>query len=335
MPDVPPDSRIVYASCTETGYEVLRRLLDEGVPVSEILTIEPARAERQGVSGYRSFAEVADEHDIPVYYPETYGMDTDADTEHYRELDGDLLIVNGWQRLVPEDVLSSFTHGAVGNHGSAHGLPKGRGRSPLNWSLIEDLDRFLLSLIRLTPGADEGGVVATRKFDLTDYDTIETLYYKVAIAVQEMLLETLGPLGRGTADVTAQGGDPTSYPKRNPEDGEINWEDTTRDVYNLVRAVARPYPGAFTFDGDTRVNVWEAIPFSDDLVREAPPGRIVQTYEGDDFVVATPDGSILVTDWEADGWTPERGDDLATSPDHGRVDAAEHRHNLTSGGAES
>lgn len=331
MVDVPTDSRIVYASCTETGHWVLERLLDAGVPIAEIVSIEPERAERHAVSGYRSFASLADEHDVPVYYPETYGMDTQADREHFAAMGGDLLVVNGWQRLVPGPILETFGRGAVGNHGSAYGLPKGRGRSPLNWSLIEDLDRFLLSLITLSPEADAGGVVRTRKFDLTDHDTIRTLYYKVGMAVEGMLLDALGPLVRGEATVTSQAGDPTYYPKRDPEDGRINWGDRTRDVYNLVRAVARPYPGAFTHHEGARVDVWEAVPFSDDLVRDAPPGRIVRTF-GDDFVVATPDGSVLVTDWAADGWRPERGMTFASPDDHGRVDAPEHRHNLTSGG---
>jgi methionyl-tRNA formyltransferase len=330
MSAVPPDTSVVYASCTETGYEVLRRLLAEGVPVTEVVSVEPDRADRHEVSGYYSFEDVAVEHDIPVYYPEAYSMDTETDFDHFATLDADLLIVNGWQRLVPGEILETFDH-ALGNHGSAFGLPAGRGRSPLNWSLIEDLDRFLLSLITLDVGADSGQVVATRKFSVHEHDDIRTLYYKVAMTVQEMLLETMGPLLRGDLNPDAQSGDPTYYPKRDPEDGAINWRDSTSDVYNLVRAVTKPYPGAFTECGGERVMVWEARPFCDDVARDADPGRVVQTFDvTDDFVVATGDGTLLVTEWEADEWTPERGVRLASLGEHDRVDRYEHRHNLTS-----
>lgn len=331
--EISEDDEIVYVSCTETGYEVLLGLLDRGVPIAEIVSIEPERAERHGVSGYHSFAEVADEHDIPVYYPETYGMDATADNEHFHELSGDLMVVNGWQRLVPGTILETFSRGALGAHGSAAGLPKGRGRSPLNWSLVEDLDRFLLSIIGLDPGADSGAVAATRKFDVTDHDTIRTLYYKVAMTTEAMLLETMGPILRGEFEFAEQTGEPTYYPKRTPEDGAIHWGDATRDVYNLVRAVARPYPGAFTEYEGERVEIWEAAPFSDDVAMAAPAGRIVQAFAvTDDFVVATGDGTLLVTDWAADDWSPEAGMEFTSLGDHGRVDRPEHRHNLTGSG---
>jgi len=331
MQDVPADSRIVYVSCTQAGYEVLRRLLDEGVPIAEVVTITPDAGARHGVSGYHDFSAVAAERDLPLYYPETYAMDTEADRDHFATLDGDLLIVNGWQRLVPGEIIETFDAGAVGNHGSAFGLPKGRGRSPLNWSLVEDLDRFLISLITLAVEADAGTVVATRKFDVTEFDDIETLYYKIVMTVQEMLLESIGPLLRGEAELREQPGAPTFYPKRNPADGAVNWGDTTRDVYNLVRAVTRPYPGAFTeYDGE-RIMLWEARPFSDDLALDAAEGEVVQTFETTgEFVVAAADGTLLVTDWTADDWVPERGMRLTSLGENDRVDGFDQRHNLVS-----
>jgi UDP-4-amino-4-deoxy-L-arabinose formyltransferase/UDP-glucuronic acid dehydrogenase (UDP-4-keto-hexauronic acid decarboxylating) len=114
-----------------------------------------------------------------VYYPETYELDTERDRAHFAESDAALLIVNGWQRLVPETILETFERGALGVHGSAH-PPAGRGRLPLNWSLIEDLDRFLLSDIHLDAEADAGPVVGTWKFDVSPHDDVRTLYDKTA-----------------------------------------------------------------------------------------------------------------------------------------------------------
>ena len=168
--DIPPETDLVYASCTEPGRDVLEALLDAGAPVDELVTIPPEMAERHGVCKYAHLQDVGEAHGIPVYHPEEYAM-TEADYDHFATRDADLLVVNGWQRLIPAEVLETFTHGALGNHGSAMGLPKGRGRSPLNWSLIQGYDRFLLSVIRLAPGADDGDVVTTRKFDLNEFDT--------------------------------------------------------------------------------------------------------------------------------------------------------------------
>lgn len=301
---------IVYASCTEGGYEVLQYLLNHDYPVTHLLSLTPEQGDEYGVAGYQSFAGIAERHELPIRYPETYALDTAADHAHFVGRDERLLVVNGWQRLVPGAVLDTFELGALGVHGSAYGLPAGRGRSPLNWSLVEGLDRFLLSVIQLTEATDAGGVVGTRKFDISPHDDIRTLYYKTAVATQEILDETLDAILAGTHETEPQEGRPTYYPKRTLDDGAIHWENPTRDIYDLVRAVARPYPGAFTAHDDTRVMIWEAIPFSDDFVFDVPPGTVVRTFETTgDFVVKTADGTLLVTDWEVPeaAWTPARG----------------------------
>jgi methionyl-tRNA formyltransferase len=326
---------IAYAGCTEAGFEVLRRLHEEGMQVAEIISLTPDQAADNHVSGYHSYEPFADTNDIPVYYPETYGMGGEADLTHFEGLDADLLIVNGWQRLIPGEILRTFPRGALGVHGSAYGLPKGRGRSPMNWSLIEDLDRFLLSVIQLDEGADSGQIADTVKYDISDHDTIQTLYYKLVIATQEILLETVPQIFSGEFEYTEQGGTPTYYPKRSPEDGAIHWEEPTRRIYNLVRAVTKPYPGAITEHEGTEIKIWEAIPFSDDFVFEASPGTIVQVFETTgEFVVKTADGTLLVRDWKAENWSPVRGQQLTSLPNESldspaRVDRPEHEENLS------
>ncbi|XVH33587.1 methionyl-tRNA formyltransferase (plasmid) [Haloferacaceae archaeon DSL9] len=326
---IPSDRSVVYASCTIPGYEVLQTLLDNEIPVSHIVSITPEMAETHDVVKYRSFESIADEHDIPIYYPSSYSMGSE-DAEFFEELSADLMIVNGWQRLIPGDVLETFTYGALGNHGSAFGLPKGRGRSPLNWSLIEDLDRFLLSVIRLDPGVDSGAVAATRKFDINEFDTIQTLYYKVTLSMQEMLLDIVEPILRGEHQFRTQDGDPTYYPKRNPEDGELHWEEPMGAVYNLVRAVTRPYPGAFTRHDGERVEIWDVKPFSTDFGVDAQPGEIIRVFETGDFAVSTPDGSVIVTEWVADSWTPKAGMVFESTGRPDRVDSYDQKHHLTS-----
>ncbi|MFC7240742.1 methionyl-tRNA formyltransferase [Saliphagus sp. GCM10025317] len=356
---------IVYVGCTAPGNQVLESLLEHDLPIDSVVTIDPEMAAANDVSGYASLRPTAEAHDLEVYHPRTYSMTDAADLDHFRTIDPDLLIVNGWQRLIPESILETATHGALGNHGSAFGLPKGRGRSPLNWSLIEDRDRFLLSVIRLDPGADSGDVVTTRKFDITEFDTIETLYYKVSMCLEAMLLEVAEPILEGERLFESQTGEPTYYPKRNPEDGEMHWANGTRELYNLVRAVADPYPGAFTYvdaDGDVgsdtntdatsnddisrnrleQVMIWDAIPFSSDLAKSAPPGTIVEVFWTDEFVVATGDGTLLVREWDVDsspgsdsGWEPAVGDRFESRGEPDRMDRPGHHENLSSSGSGS
>lgn len=325
---------VAFASCTDAGFDLFRYVHEELVDVAELVSLTPTQGERNNVCSYYDHAEYAADNDIDVYYPETYGM-TDGDVDHFVDLDADLLLVHGWQRLIPGDVLETFTRGALGLHGSAFGLPKGRGRSPMNWSLIEDLDRFLLSVMHLDEGADSGDVVATRKFDINRHDTIQSLYHKLVMTGQQLFDEILFDVLDGTAEVDPQRAEPTYYPKRSPEDGAIHWADPTDTIYNLVRAVARPYPGAFTEHDGTRITIWEAQPFSADLLLDERPGTIVQVFRASEqFVVKTSDGTLLVTDWEAEGWSPERGMVLESLPNESidspnRVDRPDHEDSLT------
>ncbi len=329
--DIPDDTTIVYTSVSTPGHHVLETLLDEGVPISQLVSITPEMGREAGVAKYTDFAPIADEHDIPIHYPDVYSMD-DSDVEFFEELDADLMIVNGWNRIIPGEILETFTYGVLGNHGSAFGLPKGRGRSPLNWSLIEELDRFLLSIIRLDANVDAGGVAATRKFDINQFDTIQSLYYKVTLSIEEMLLDVIGPIVCGEHEFEPQEGDPTYYPKRTPDDGDIHWGEPMDDIYNLVRAVTRPYPGAFTFHDDQRVDIWAVRPFSTDFGFDAEPGEIISVFHTDEFVVSTPDGSVLVTEWEADGWQPQPGMVFDSPGQHSRVDGIDQKQHLTTTG---
>jgi methionyl-tRNA formyltransferase len=130
---------LCYVSCTEGGYEVLRNLLQSDIDIQEIVSLTPEQGSEYNVAGYHSMEPLAEEHNIPVYYPETYKMDTERDITHFQEIQPDVMIVNGWQRLIRDPVLETVSIGAFGVHGSGSGLPKGRGRSPMNWSLLSNL----------------------------------------------------------------------------------------------------------------------------------------------------------------------------------------------------
>ncbi len=319
------DHDICYVSCTEGGYEVLRNLLASGVNIGSIVSLTPEQADEYDVAGYYSMENIADQYDIPQYHPETYKMDEQCDIDHFRDQACDLMIVNGWQRLIRDPILNTVSIGSLGVHGSASGLPKGRGRSPMNWSIIEGLDRFILSVIKLDSDVDSGAIVDSRKYDITDFDTIRTLYYKLAMATSKILIESLPSILDGTITYTPQEGEETYYPNRRPEDGAIHWHNSTRDIYNLIRAVADPYPGAFADTGDERVFIWEAIPFSTDFGIDAVEGEIVQVFETTgDFVVRTGDGTLLVTDWEGEAFHPKKGTRFIPKGVNNRADTKTH-----------
>lgn len=291
--------RIVMCGCAEIGQNLISALLREGVHFSHFVILSPEQGRSHSVSGYADLRPLAERHGIPVYVPKTYALTDPEDVGFFRAHKFDLLIQGGWQRLFPMAVLETLSIGAVGVHGSSDLLPKGRGRSPLNWSLIEGRKRFLLQLFLMKPGADDGDVFAVEDFDITAFDDIETLYFKVAIATRRLLLRHLPDLLAGRARFRPQVGEPSYYPKRTPEDGRIDWQTMdVYQVYDFVRAQTRPYPGAFAPIGEATLRIWKARPFDTRLdYPGAAYGEVVERF-GDRMVVNCRGGLLLVEDYE-------------------------------------
>jgi methionyl-tRNA formyltransferase len=237
-------------------------------------------------------------HGVPCYEVATYGLTDSQDQELFRRLKLDVLLVIGWERLVPAPVLTAIGAACLGMHGSAFGLPRGRGRSPMNWAILTGQRQFVTSLFRYTQGIDDGDVLGSRAFEIGARDTIGTLHLKNRIAMLDLVRTYLPGLADGSARFAPQPSEPpTYYPRRTPEDGGIDWSWPTVTVDRLVRAVAPPYPGAFTaFDGH-RIIVEDGQPFDAALFRsDIESGTVLDRSRSlGSFVVKTGDGSFLVS----------------------------------------
>jgi methionyl-tRNA formyltransferase len=290
--------RIVMCACAEMGVNVLEHLVANGMPIAQIVTLTPEQAQRNAVAGYVHFEPIAARLGIPVHHPRTYALKHEADLAFFAENRFDLLLVGGWQRLVPEAVLNTLRVGGLGLHGSSEFLPKGRGRSPVNWSLIEGKRRFIAHLFLMKPAADDGDVVAFEMFDVNEWDTCRTLYYKLSVVYKRMLLEHVPHLLAGRARPVPQVGEPSYYPKRTPADGLIDWSRPVFQIHDFIRALTHPYPGAFSYlDGEAPAFFWGAQPFDTRIAYfGAAEGEVVERFTTGEFVVNCNSGLLLVTD---------------------------------------
>lgn len=295
--------RVAVVGCKHTSMELILGLEHRGYQIDHLITLSPEQGASQGVAGYMDLREFAASKGIACTQVHKYAMKNDEDQAQMLALKLDMLLVMGWQRLIPDWFLESLSIGAFGMHGSSKPLPHGRGRSPMNWSLIQNKDRFYTHLFRYRPGVDDGDILAVQIFDITPFDDCLTLHYKNTLSMIRLAAEHLPALVAGTATFTKQPEEgATYYPKRAAEDGLIYWEDSSQEIYNLIRGVTRPFPGAFTFAADDparQLTIWRAIPFGPRLDwPEAAPGEIVAVFEGGHFLVRTGDGSLLVLESE-------------------------------------
>jgi methionyl-tRNA formyltransferase len=228
----------------------------------------------------------------------SYTLTHPADQAFFKSAELDVLFVLGWERILPDSVLQTLRCGAFGMHGSPYGLPRGRGRSPMNWSLIHGHSHFVTSLFRYTPGIDDGDVVGDMVFTISDRDDAGSLHLKNRLCMLRLAGRHLPDILSGEALYRPQPNEtPSYYPKRTPQDGAIDWSGTTQAIDRLVRAVAPPYPGAFTELGQRRLTIEAAQPFEGAMFSSSiQPGTVLDVSPSmRRLVVKTGDGSLFVT----------------------------------------
>ena len=180
------NKNIVMCGCHTGGVKAIEGLLSAGYKFNWFVCLTPEQSKKYHISGYYDYRNIADKYNIPYYIPESYSLKSKKDANFFYQNKFDLLLQGGWQRLFPKDIIQSLKIGAIGLHGSSDKLPKGRGRSPMNWSLIEGKKRFLMHLFMIKPGVDDGGIIAIDDFDITLFDDIETLYFKYSLTYKKL-----------------------------------------------------------------------------------------------------------------------------------------------------
>ena len=229
---------------------------------------------------------------------ETRDVNSGDALEWIRELAPELVFVVGWYQLVREPFIALASEGTFGMHPTL--LPRHRGRASIPWAILSGLARTGVTLFEIVDAtADSGAIVGQRVVDIAPDETATTLFDKVSVAHVELVRECVPRLVARTAPRVLQ--DPrraSSWPRRRPADGIIDWETRAPYLYDWVRAQTRPYPGAFTYVGDEKVVVWSARPV--ELGETAPAGTVVaERPEGP--VVACGEGALVLEEFETDG----------------------------------
>lgn len=297
--------RVAFAGSKTTSFECMEALLRDGFQVDLLVTLTPEQGQKWQVAGYMDLRPFAAKHGIPVYHPQTYSLKNETDRATLTSEKIDCLLVIGWQRLIPEWWLNQLAIGAFGMHGSPEPLPRGRGRSPMNWALLQGKSSFLTHLFRYDAGVDSGSIVGRQKFDINHWDDCETLHFKNRVAMNRLLKLHLSEILAGKATYATQPKDieATYFAKRTADDGLIRWNDMDMaTLYNHIRCQTKPFPGAFSYLGDSseRFYFWRGAPFDSHLIYpNALPGTVVEVFYDGSFVVSVWDGGVRIYDYSS------------------------------------
>lgn len=237
---------------------------------------------------FGSVKKLALELHLPVFTTETPNS-----TEWVAKVAGmkpDIIFSFYYRQLISESILAIPPKGALNLHGSL--LPKYRGRAPVNWALVNGEKETGLTLHYMLKKADAGDIVAQKRAPIVETDTALSLFKKLVPLTREILLESVPLLARGAAPRVPQDhSQATTYRGRKPEDGKIDWTKSAEEVYNLIRAVTHPYPGAFALFGQKKIFIWTARKQKNLQGASLKPGTISSL---DPLLIACGLGELLV-----------------------------------------
>ncbi|PHX41319.1 UDP-4-amino-4-deoxy-L-arabinose formyltransferase [Pseudomonas sp. NZIPFR-PS2] len=245
-------SKAVVFAYHDIGCAGLEALLNTGYEIAAVFTHADDPKEN---NFYGSVAQLCARNGIPVHAPE------DANhplwVERIAKLNPDYIFSFYYRNLLSEPLLATARNGAFNLHGSL--LPKYRGRAPANWVLVNGESETGVTLHRMVKRADAGAILAQQKVVIDRTDTGLTLHAKLRDAASNLLRDALPQLAQGKLAETAQDESQATYfGRRTAADGKLEWKKPAEALFNLVRAVTQPYPGAFCAVGEHKLIVWQA-----------------------------------------------------------------------------
>jgi len=286
--------RILFMGTPDFSVQFLKKIVE----TDEIVAIVTQR-DRPRKRGHRlEYSEVkkfALERNFILFQPERI---TNANfVRSVNELAPDLIVVVAFGKVLPREVLSIPKKGCVNIHFSL--LPKYRGPAPVQWALLNGDNYTGVSLILMKEEIDVGDIILQRKVPIDAYDNYLTLLRKLCNIGTILLEQALNLIREGRASAHPQDDSGISYaPFLKKSDGEINWQDSSRRIFNQIRAL-NPWPGTYIkLKGGKKVNILEAkiTPLPQEGKKKVfpKPGEIVEIRKGEGFVVACGEGGLLV-----------------------------------------
>jgi methionyl-tRNA formyltransferase len=276
-------SAVVFAY-HDVGARCLRVLLRHGVQVPLVVTHRDDPGE---TIWFESVEKVAIASGIPVITPE----DANAPeiVARIAEIDPGFIFSFYYRKMLSPELLAASRRGAFNMHGSL--LPRYRGRSPINWAILKGESETGATLHEMTAKPDAGRIVAQEAVPIGADDLAVDVFRKMTGAAEAVLERSLPGLLNGTAALRQQDLSQGSYfGGRKPEDGRIDWSRPAHEIHNLVRAVAPPFPGAFTDLQGVRVRVLRTRLEPGRAPSPGGPGAYV---EGRDWFADCADGKVL------------------------------------------
>ncbi|MCM3596566.1 formyl transferase [Metabacillus idriensis] len=289
--------KVIVIGCVQFSCQVLKQLLSIQSSAIEIIGVITRRQSKIN-SDFCSLEPLANANSIPCFIAE--GNNQLSMASWLQDMKPDVIYCFGWSYLLKQEILSIPKLGVIGYHPAA--LPQNRGRHPIIWALSLGLEQTASTFFVMDEGADSGEIISQRFVAIEKTDDAGTLYQKLTETALVQIAEFTKNFAAGTIVKCPQNDSYANYwRKRSFKDGKIDWRMSAEGIYNLVRALTRPYPGAHCMFNDREVKIWKVKIVEDSAfissIKNLEPGKVLK-FGNSANVVKCGDGAVQLIEHE-------------------------------------
>jgi len=247
-------------------------------------------------SDHSDLSDLGTKNNIPFKYIKDINSDNNANW--IKNLKPDVIFCLGWSSLLKKNILDIPPRGVIGFHPTE--LPYNKGRHPIIWALVLGLERTASTFFLMDEQADSGIILDQQKIEISINDDAQSLYNKITVNAEMQLNRIINDIITDSLKLKKQEKNSGNvWRKREKTDGRIDWRMRSIDIYNLVRALNKPYPGAYFEIEDIEIKVWKCNIPEMRNTRNIEPGKVIK-IENKTVLVKTGDGYILLVEHELD-----------------------------------
>lgn len=284
--------KTILIGSVSSSKTILEEMIRIKFPIDMVFSLDEACA--GNVSGYCPIHEIAELHSIP--YRKFKAINNVEHIAVIREINPDYIFIIGLSQLVGKEIIKEASKGVVGFHPTP--LPKFRGRAAMVWQILLGVRETKCSMFFIDEGIDSGDIIMQEEYVIEDVDYAVDVSRKMNEAFRRLVMKVLPQMKAGTFQSVKQNEEEATYLlRRTPEDGIINWQEPMEKIQRLIRAVSKPYPGAFSnYDGKHKAIFWKADYLKNDKYIGIP-GQIAK-ITNDYIDIVCLDGLLRVYEYE-------------------------------------
>ena len=283
---------IVFMGTPDFAVESLKKIYESGHNILAVVSQPDKPSGRNMKLMPTPVKEYAESKNIKVYQPEKIRKDEEL-YETLKSLKPDVIVVVAFGQILPQKILDIPKYGSVNVHGSL--LPKYRGAAPIQWAIISGEKVTGITTMYMDAGMDTGDMIQKAEVKIENDDNFGTLYEKMKIKGGELIVQTLEKIADGVAPRVKQPDDFTLAPMIEKTLGNIDWNNNSEDIRNLVRGL-NPTPGAYTNIEGQKIKIWR-VEFSNlEKTDEVLPGMVIKAIKKEGLLISTQDGILDIAE---------------------------------------